>query len=92
MILPALEAAAKLMDYPADLANLILPLLEHGDELLRRAAVMACRSAFDWRLFFESEPSVLVRQACIARVMDQEGREAVPFALQQLANPIFCLA
>ena len=48
---------------------------------------MACRSAFDWRLFFESEPSVLVRQACIARVIDQEGREAVPFALQQLANP-----
>ena len=40
-----------------------------------------------WRLFFENEPSVLVRQACIARIMDQEGREAVPFALQQLANP-----
>ncbi len=48
---------------------------------------MACRSGLNWRLFFENEPSVLVKQACIARVMDQEGREAIPFALQQLANP-----
>ena len=86
LILSALEAAAKLKDYPADLGILTLPLLGHGDELIRRAAVMACRSAFDWRLFFESESSVLVRQACIARLMDQERREAIPFALQQLAD------
>ena len=87
LIFAALEAAAKLKDFPADLEILVVPLLEHSDELIRRAAVMACRSGLDWRLFFENEPSVLVRQACIARVMDQEGREAVPFALQQLANP-----
>jgi hypothetical protein len=87
LILRALEAAAKLKDFPADLEVVILPLLEHGDELVRRAALMACRSASNWRLFFENEPSVLVRQACIAKVVDQEGQEAVPFALQQLANP-----
>jgi HEAT repeat protein len=76
-----------LKDFPADLEILIIPLLEHSDELIRRAAVMACRSALNWRLFFEKEPSVLVRQACIAKVMAQEGGEAIPFALQQLANP-----
>ena len=86
-ILRALEAAAKLKDFPADLELLILPLLEHSDELVRRAALMACRSASNWRLFFEKEPSVLVRQVCIAKVVEQEGREAVPFALQQLAHP-----
>lgn len=87
LILRALEAAAKLKHFPADLESLIVPFLEHSDELVRRAAVMACRSGLNWRPFFENEPSALVRQACIARVVDQEGREAVPFALQQLANP-----
>jgi HEAT repeat protein len=87
LILRALEAAAKLKDFPADLDVLILPLLEHGDELVRRAALMAYRSASKWRPFFEKEPSVLVRQVCIAKIVDQEGREAVPFALQQLADP-----
>lgn len=87
LILGALEAAAKLKNVPADLDNLIILSLEHSDELVRRAAVLACRSSLNWRLFFENEPSVLVRQACIAKTIDQEGREAVPFALQQLANP-----
>jgi len=87
LILAALEVAAKLKDFPAGLEVPILPLLEHSDELVRRAAVIACRSALDWRLFFENEPSVVVRQACVAKVVDQERQEAVPFALQQLANP-----
>jgi hypothetical protein len=87
LTLPALEAAAKLKEYPADLGVLIAPLFEHSDELIRRAAVMACPSAFGWRVFFENEPSALVREACIGRLMDQEGQDAVPFALQQLANP-----
>ena len=87
LILPALEAAAKLKEFPDDLGALITPLFGHSDELIRRAAVMALRSAFDWRLFFENEPSSLVRQAAIARILDQEGEEAIPFALQQLANP-----
>jgi len=86
LTLPALEAAANLKDFPADLETLIIPFLDHNEELVRRAAVMACRSALNWRLFFENEPSVLVRQACIARVMDHEGPAAVPFALQQLAD------
>ena len=47
LILAALEAAAKLKDFPADLEILMIPLLEHSDELIRRAAVMACRSAFE---------------------------------------------
>ena len=87
LILAALEGAAKLKHSPADLDELIIPLLDHNEELVRRAAVMACRSALNWRLFYEKEPSVLVRQASIAKVIDQEGREAVSFALQQLGNP-----
>ena len=87
LISGALEAAAELKDFPADLETLIVPLLEHKDELIRRAAVTAGRSAFNWRPFFDNENSVLVKQAWIARVMDQEGRDAVPFALQQLADP-----
>jgi HEAT repeat protein len=86
LILAALEAAAKLKNFPADLETLIIPLLNHIDELVRHAAVIACRSALNWRLFFENEPSVLVRQACIAKVMRQEGHEAVSFALQRLAD------
>jgi HEAT repeat protein len=87
LILGALEAAAKSKEFPPELEPLLVPLFEHSDELVRRAAVMACRSALNWRLFFGKEPSILVRQAWIARVMDQEGRNAVPFALQQLADP-----
>jgi hypothetical protein len=87
LTLAALEAAAKLKDLPADLENLLIPFLQHRDEPVRRAAVLARRSAFDWRLLFEKEHSVLVRQACIAKLVQQEGMDAVPFALQQLANP-----
>ena len=87
LILPALEAAAKLKHFPADLEVLVIPFLQHSSELIRRAAVITCRTAFDWRRFFEKEPSILVKQACMAKVIDQEGREAAPFALQQLANP-----
>lgn len=87
LILSALEAAASLKRSLADLDGLIIPLLDHNEELVRRAAVMACRSALNWRLFFENEPSALVRRACMAKVMVQGGGEAVSFALQQLASP-----
>ncbi|MEP6537675.1 MAG: HEAT repeat domain-containing protein, partial [Bryobacteraceae bacterium] len=87
LILAALEAAAKLKEHPPDLGIVIIPLLKHTDELIRRAAVLACRSAFNWRLLFENDPSVLVQQACIARIVDLEGQQAVSFALQQLADP-----
>src|SRR5579862_7349479 len=63
------------------------PLLEDSDELLRRAAVMAFPSPHNWRLLFEKEPSVLVRQACIRKIAEQAGTDADSFALQQLANP-----
>ncbi len=87
LILAALDAAARSKALPADLENLLIPFLEHRDELVRRAAVIACRSAFDWRLFFEKEQSALVKQACIAKLIQQEGMHAAPFVLQQLANP-----
>jgi len=86
LLLPALEAAAALNDFPPDLDASIIPLLEHHNEQIRRAAVIACRSALNWRQFFENEPSILVKQACLAKVMDQQGQQAVPFALQQLAS------
>jgi HEAT repeat protein len=76
-----------LKNFPADLESLVTLLLDHQDELIRRAAVMACRSPRNWRLLFEKEPSVLVRQAFIGKVVGQEGTDADSFALQQLANP-----
>lgn len=87
LILVALEAVAKLKTFPADFENLLIPFLQHGHDVIRRAAVMACRSAFDWRQFFEQERSVIVRQACVAKVIQQEGMDAMSFALQQLSNP-----
>jgi hypothetical protein len=87
LILAALEAATNLKNFPADLESLVTLLLDHQDELIRRAAVMACRSPRNWRLLFEKEPSVLVRQAYIGKVVGQEGTDADSFALQQLANP-----
>lgn len=87
LISAALEAAANLKHFPADLEILIIPLLEHSDEQIRRAAVMTCRSALNWRLFFEQEPSTLVKQACLAKAIAQEGKDGLSFALQQLANP-----
>jgi hypothetical protein len=87
LILAALEAATNLKNFPADLESLVTLLLDHQDELIRRAAVMACRSPRNWRLLFEKEPSVLVRQAFIGKVVGQEGTDADSFALQQLANP-----
>ena len=87
LILAALEAATNLKTFPADLESLIIPLLDHRDELIRRAAVMAFPSQHNWRLLFEKESSVLVRQACIRKIAEQEGTDADSFALQQLANP-----
>jgi hypothetical protein len=87
LILAALEAATNLKNFPTDLESLVTPLLDHRDELIRRAAVMACRSPRNWRQLFEKEPSVLVKQAYIAKVAGQEGTDADSFALQQLANP-----
>jgi hypothetical protein len=87
LILAALEAATILKNFPTDLESLITPLFHHHDELIRRAAVIACRSPQDWRLLFEKETSILVRQVCIGKVVGQEGADADSFALQQLANP-----
>jgi hypothetical protein len=87
LVLAALEAAANVKDFPVALEGAIVPLLEHRDELIRRGAVLASRSGRDWPRLFENEPSTLVKQACIAKIMEQEGQEGMPFALQQLASP-----
>ncbi len=86
LILSALETAAELKELPNDLDAMITPLIHDADELVRRAAIMSCRSMLDWRQLFANEPSVLVRQACIAKVMHQEGQGAIPFALELLRN------
>ena len=87
LLLAALEAAANVKDFPVALEGALAPLLEHRDELIRRAAISASRSGRDWGRLFENEPSTLVKQACIAKIMEQEGQEGIPFALQQLASP-----
>ena len=87
LILPALEAVPRLKHSPAHLDELIIPFLDDDEELVRRAAILAIRSALNWQLIFENDRSVLVRQTCISKVMDQGGSEAVSFAMQQLANP-----
>jgi len=86
LTLTALELAAKLKELPDDFDDLITPLVHDGDELVRRAATMLCRSVLDWRRLFANETSVLVRQACIAKVTDQEGEDAIPFVLEQLSD------
>jgi hypothetical protein len=91
LLLPALEAAAALKNFPPDLDASIIPLLEHRDEQMRRAAVISCRSPLNWRPFFEKDPSTLVKQACLAKAIAQEGKDGLKdglsFALQQLASP-----
>ncbi len=87
LILPALEAVPRLKHSPAHLDELIIPFLDDDEELVRRAAILAIRSALNWQLIFENDRSVLVRQTCISKVMDQGGSEAVSLAMQQLANP-----
>jgi len=86
LILVALEAVPKLKTFPADFEDLLIPFLQHGNDLIRRAAVIACRSVFNWQQFFEQDRSVLVKQACIAKIIQQEGTDAISFTLQQLAN------
>jgi hypothetical protein len=87
LLLQALETAAELKNWPPDFDSLIVIFAKHSDELVRRAAALACRSGLNWRILFEGESSVLVQQACIAKVVEQEGRDAIPFALQQLSSP-----
>ena len=84
LVLQALETAAELKKWPSDFDSLIAVFAKHSDELVRRAAALACRSGLNWRVLFEEESSVLVQIVCVARVVEQEGRDAIPFALQQL--------
>jgi len=87
LVLAALEAAANLKHFPDDLNVLITSFFDHDDEMIRRAAIIARPSAESLRLVFEKDPSVVVRQACMAKIIQRKGREAVSFALKQLASP-----
>jgi hypothetical protein len=86
LVLAALHAAAKLDDVPGDLKILILPFLHDRNEILRRAAVLSCSSDVNWRALLENETSVLVKQACLARLTASEGLQAVPDLLQHLRS------
>lgn len=60
----------------------------HGSRLVLLAGCrVTCNSAVNWRERFQHDPSVLVREACLAKIVEREGREGVPFALGRLADP-----
>ncbi len=81
----ALTAACKLPETPADLSGFAVPFLSDGNELIRRAAVL-CSSHLDFGAFFETESSVLVKQACVAKVAKTKGGAAIPELLGHLRS------
>ena len=85
LILAALEAAANLKKVPADLGVWIVPFLHHTDEVVRRAALWCC-SDLDFGAFFETESSILVKQACLAKLTKTRGLAAIPALLEHLRS------
>ena len=81
----ALAAASKLPKTPADLSVFAVPFLSDGSELVRRAAVLCCCD-LDFGAFFETESSVLVKQACLAKLAKTRGPAAIPELLGYLRN------
>ena len=79
----ALSAANRLPGIPADLSGFAIPFLSDGDELVRRAAVLCCCD-LDFGAFFETESSVLVKQACLAKLAKSRGLAAIPELLEHL--------
>jgi hypothetical protein len=84
--LAALKTLAGIDHVPAELNPLITPFLSHSDEAIRRAAVLSCFDV-DWRLLFSHEASATVQQACIQKLAECEGLNAVPDLLQHLSSP-----
>jgi len=81
----ALIAASKLPETPPDLSGFAVPFLSDGSELVRRAAVLCCCD-LDFRAFFETESSVLVKQACLAMLGKTRGLAAIPELLGLLRS------
>ena len=79
----ALIAASKLPDPPADLSAFAIAFLRDENELVRRAAVLCCLD-LNFGAFFERESSVLVKQACLSKLAQTRGLEAVPELLVHL--------
>lgn len=85
LIRAALETAANLKEVPADLGVWIAPFLHHTDEVVRRAVVWCC-SDLDFGAFFEAESSILVKQACLAKLAKTRGPAAIPALLGHLCS------
>ncbi|MBV8809683.1 MAG: hypothetical protein JO033_13505 [Acidobacteriaceae bacterium] len=73
----ALTAASKLPETPGYLSGFAVPFLSDRNELVRRAAVLCCCD-LDFGAFFETESSVLVKQACLAKLARIRGVAAIP--------------
>jgi HEAT repeat protein len=81
----ALIAASKLPKTPGDLSGFAVPFLSDGNELVRRAAVLCCCD-LDFGAFFETESSILVKQACVAKLAKTRGMTAIPELLRHLRS------
>jgi hypothetical protein len=81
----ALTAASKLPETPGDLSGFAVPFLSDGNELVRRAAVLCCCD-LDFGAFFETESSILVKQACLAKLAKTRGVAAIPELLRHLRS------
>jgi HEAT repeat protein len=81
----ALTAASKLSETVAGLSDLAIPFLSDGNELVRRAAILCCCD-LDFGAFFETESSVVVKQACLAKLAETRGARATPELLRHLRD------
>ena len=81
----ALIAASKLPETPGDLSGFAVPFLSDGNELVRRAAVLCCCD-LDFGAFFETESSILVKQACLAKLAKTRGVTSIPELLRHLRS------
>jgi len=81
----ALTAASKLPEMPADLSGFAVPFLSDESELVRRAAVLCCCD-LDFGAFFETESSIVVKQACLAKLAKTTGLAAIPELLGHLRS------
>jgi hypothetical protein len=81
----ALTAASKLPESSADLSGFAVLFLSDANELVRRAAVLCCCD-LDFGAFFDTESSVLVKQACLAKLGKTRGLAVIPELLGHLRS------